>query len=193
MKGTITVQESAKLQELETIIDRGVKTFVEVGESLAVIRDLRLYRSDYPTFEEYCRERWGMSRAYCNRLIQSADVVKTLAPTGAIIKTERQARELARIPPEMREQIIHRATADNGTLTAKSIREASKKNDETELCIVESTVDEATIKKWRPSMAIEFFFQARNFMDKISTNDTDRVEALNRMIEYCQKRLTSNK
>lgn len=39
---------------VEQTIERGLNSFVEVGEALAKVRDLRLYRDEYGTFEELC-------------------------------------------------------------------------------------------------------------------------------------------
>ena len=43
-----------RLAELELVIERGLKTFVEVGAALLGIRDGRLYRETHATFEDYC-------------------------------------------------------------------------------------------------------------------------------------------
>lgn len=56
----LTTTESSKLCQLESTIEAGLKTFVEVGSALMEIRDSRLYRQEFGTFEDYCRERWGM-------------------------------------------------------------------------------------------------------------------------------------
>lgn len=65
----LTIQESTRLVELEEIIERGVTTFIKVGEALAEIRDKELYLVEYKTFEDYCREEWDMvaSRARLRR------------------------------------------------------------------------------------------------------------------------------
>ena len=52
----------------------------------------------YATFGDYCRERWGMSRSYAHRMIESAAVVEML-PMGNKPASERQARPLAKLPP----------------------------------------------------------------------------------------------
>ena len=52
----------ADLTVCEQIIERGLGTFVEVGQALVRIRNGRLYRADFPTFETYCESRWSMSR-----------------------------------------------------------------------------------------------------------------------------------
>ena len=53
--------EAEKLARHEQVIERGLATFVEVGEALSEIRDARLYRESHTTFEAYCRERWGFT------------------------------------------------------------------------------------------------------------------------------------
>ena len=51
LEETLSAAEAGRLQELETTIERGLQTFIEVGEALREIRDHRLYRGDHPTFE----------------------------------------------------------------------------------------------------------------------------------------------
>jgi hypothetical protein len=57
----LTPEESAALADHEAALDRHRRSFREAGEALRDIRDRRLYRETHPTFEAYCRERWGMS------------------------------------------------------------------------------------------------------------------------------------
>ena len=59
-----------------------------------------LYRATYSTFEDYCRERWGMSRIHAFRLIQAAEVKENLLPIGNILTSESQARPLTSLPSE---------------------------------------------------------------------------------------------
>jgi len=94
------------LPELERVIERGQQTFIEVGRALLEIRDRRLYRETYATFEAYCRERWGWNRRYANRQIDAARVVDAVGPTGPKPESEREARAmLDRLDPEEREQV----------------------------------------------------------------------------------------
>lgn len=126
MTSPITIEESKRFIQLEKIIERGRLTFVEVGDALLQIRDSKLYRSDYSTFEDYCRERWGWNRRYCNRLIEASSVIQKMGPIGPKVAAESQARELARVEPEKRAQVLETASS-NGDLTAKRIREAAAK------------------------------------------------------------------
>lgn len=119
--------ESVRLVELEKVISAGKKTFVSVGRALSEIRDSKLYRDDYDTFEAYCKGKWGWERRYAYNLIESASVVESLPHNvrhGTQIN-ERQARELARIEPEKRVEVLEEASS-NGDLTAKSIRIAAQ-------------------------------------------------------------------
>ena len=63
--------------------NKALKTFFKVaGDSLRAIREKRLYRRDYASFEIYCRERWNISRSRAHRLIEAATVIDNLLPMG---------------------------------------------------------------------------------------------------------------
>ena len=112
-----------RLAELEKVIHRGKKSFVEVGLALAEIRDMRLYKPEFKTFMDYCKEKWGWGKGYCNHVIRAAQVVGALPETATIVATEAQARELARAPKAARGVVLE-AAAVAGPLTARAIRQA---------------------------------------------------------------------
>src|SRR5262249_48960236 len=88
------------LAELEGVIERGLQTFVEVGEALREISERRLYRErGYGTFDEYCRERWGWSRFAGYQYIRAAEVAKNVESTQQSLSVT-QAFELSRLEPE---------------------------------------------------------------------------------------------
>jgi hypothetical protein len=121
---TITDDEAQRLTELERVVEAGMREFVAVGRALQEIRDSRLYRAEYPTFEAYCVEQWGLGKAYAHRMITAAHVVD-VSPIGDSVANEAQARELARVAPEQHEAIAAKAKADaGGALTAAGIRKA---------------------------------------------------------------------
>jgi hypothetical protein len=70
------------------------------SQALLTIRNERLYRADYSTFEEYCVKLWGMKRHYANRLIGAVGVIDNLGPIGPIPVTESQARSITRLEPK---------------------------------------------------------------------------------------------
>lgn len=120
----LTAPEKVSLVDCESVIERGVRTFVEVGTALAQIRDGRLYREDHGTFEEYCNARWSFTPQHAGRLMIAAEVVAQMEPIGSTPTNEAQARELASVPAEQRAE-VWRETVErtDGKPTAAAVRE----------------------------------------------------------------------
>lgn len=127
----LTEDEETALDRCETTIERGLKTFYAVGNALVEIRDERLYRKAYGTFEDYCQERWGMSKTHANRLIASADTIDNLTPIGVIPDNEAQIRPLTRLEPDQQREAWQRAveTAPNGKVTAAHVEQVVRDID----------------------------------------------------------------
>src|ERR1035438_803820 len=105
--GSLTQSDTDRLKELESVIERGRKTFIEVGYALAEIRDRRLYRQTHATFEAYCSEQWGWTRQRSYQLMNAATVVKLLpAGMSTRVDNEATARELAKLEPKEREKVL---------------------------------------------------------------------------------------
>lgn len=99
----LTTTQAEELQTHERVISEGLQTFYDVGAALMAIRDSRLYRANHRNFEDYCRERWNMTRMRASQLIGAAEVVanvnhglQPLPPPN----NERQARELSQLPAD---------------------------------------------------------------------------------------------
>jgi hypothetical protein len=129
----LNVVEQGELRKAEAIIEKGQQMFMDVGNALATIRDGKLYRETYKTFDAYCKERWKFDRTYAHRLITAAVTVENVAH-GQQITTERQARELAKVPKEKLGAVLERAIdkADGKKLTAATIKEAASELVETD-------------------------------------------------------------
>lgn len=117
------------LEDLEVVIERGLASFVEVGTALLQIRDERLYRQEYDTFETYCRTRWGFGRDRGEQLISAAEVVASLPTNVGIPRptNEAQARALKplrAVPERMAEAMTRAVEATGGKPTAEAIGEA---------------------------------------------------------------------
>ncbi len=121
------------LAHYESVIERGLQTFVDVGNALLAIRDNLLYRNrGYKSFDDYCRERWQFERHYANRLIASAKAVKNITDGAHGHQKlnisqidERKIRPLTRIKePERQREAWQRAveTAPNGKPTGEHIK-----------------------------------------------------------------------
>jgi hypothetical protein len=158
--------DQQRLSELENIIRTGLATFVEVGNALLEIRDSKLYRSSYSTFEEYCHNKWQISRPRAYQLIEAAEIVGNLStivdtqssnnesqvgssPIGADLplpKNEAQVRELAGLEPEQQREVWQEATqtAPEGKLTAGHIKQVREK-----IAAPSPLKDPKMVEQWR--------------------------------------------
>lgn len=95
-------------------------------QALIQIRDKKLYRP-YKTLREFCQKTFGWSERRTQQVLAAEKVVAALPDKKrTMVRTERQARELARVPEERRVEVLD-AASDNGEVTAKSIRTAATK------------------------------------------------------------------
>lgn len=119
----LTPAEIDDLARLESSIETGKRVFEVVGIALAEIRNRKLYRRDYGTFEVYCQERWGWSRFRSLQLIAACEVVQDL-PEGLQkeVPNERVARELGKLPPAKRVKRVKAAKASSEKLTSANVR-----------------------------------------------------------------------
>jgi hypothetical protein len=121
--------EADEFEERDTRVKRNANTFIEIGTDLLAIRDKRLYRATYATFEDYCRDRLGISKTHANRLVQSAEVLSNLTPIGVKPDLESQARPLSQLPAPQQRQAWQEAVANapNGKPTAKVVQDVVNK------------------------------------------------------------------
>jgi hypothetical protein len=128
-KFPLAEDERAMLNDYEGVIERGQAAFMEVGQALVAIRDRRLYRMTHPSFDLYCRERWGFTRQRAHQLTEAAEVIKLVSTSVDIIPAnEAQARELVPLikQPEQMVKVWSDAVGRSlhGHPTAKTVREA---------------------------------------------------------------------
>ena len=121
-------------EELEAIVSRGVRTFMEVGSALKVLHDRRAYlERGYGSFDDYCRALWSFSRQHGYRLIVAVETAAALSvangdtddPPLPPPANEAQVRALAPLKdrPVVLAEAWRRATetAPNGKITAQHV------------------------------------------------------------------------
>jgi len=123
----LNVVERGDFRKAEAIIEKNLATFVETGQALLDIREGRLYRESYKTFQSYCQERWGFGSRRAEQLIESADTAASLKGVTTVkLSNEGQARELAGLTEEVAkdilEQVAAEATAAGKPITAAAIK-----------------------------------------------------------------------
>ena len=114
------------LADLETVIERGLQSFIEVGNALIEIREHNLYKeAGYSSFDAYCQARWDFKRAHAYRLMDAAHVAEIVSPIGDI-SHESQARELAKLKDDdtIIETYRELKQEHGDKLTAQMIRKA---------------------------------------------------------------------
>lgn len=136
--------ERKQLENAEGLISQNLLTFTSAGSELATIRDNRLYREKHDNWGSYCKERWGFSKSYADRLIAAAKLAsEKLTPIGAGFNCEGELRKLVPLTNEQftraLEKAREKAKKKNLPLTATLIgaqvpkRRRKKNHDDEEL------------------------------------------------------------
>lgn len=128
---TITALTTAEIRELEQReqqIQRGIDTFFQVGLHLKEIRDKRLYRQEYGTFEEYCRKRWGFSRSNGYNLISAGEIARNVGIDPSAPVTKSHLEPLKLIKDETVQQKAWQEAQEAGAETADEVKNICKKH-----------------------------------------------------------------
>jgi hypothetical protein len=108
----LTTNERMEIETLEGIIAEEMGSFMAVGNALLTIRERKLFRDQFKSFNAYCTERWVMGRGYANSLIRGSQVAVNLlthdgrrgdqlyTPCEIQPTYERQVRPLVPLKPE---------------------------------------------------------------------------------------------
>lgn len=167
---SISLPESARLVELEEIIEKGVSTFIKVGEALAEIRDKKLYRVSHGTFEEYCKEEWQISRRSAYDLISTSSAAQNVQEVAQI--TREQARPLAKLkePAQQRAAIAVAVESANGTQPTTAQVESAVEQ-------VQAETQPERSRPFCPSNGMQYARLAIENLKKIQPNDNERNAA----------------
>ncbi len=195
--------DARPLAALEATIERGLATFIEVGQALMEIRERRLYRETHATFEDYCRERWGLKRPRAYELIEAAQTVGVLSEISDIGPPSREshAAELARLKaePEAVREVWAEANAETGGKpTASNIRRLvnrrlavdagvqerlerlpENERDDALALVSQPGIDKASAGRILDNLATRPAEQRREILEKASSPDSrERTDAL---------------
>lgn len=167
----LTHTEISRLETCEQIIEQGLNTFVEVGNALFEIRNNKLYRERFTTFEAYCKNRWQLKRQRAYELMDAAGVVNNLSEIsdksvlgniGVLPVKESHAAALSKVHDDIRNRVWNMAVEQQQELgkpiTAKNIQEIAMQlqhgkvpastNERTELIkIIREKVKKASVEQ----------------------------------------------
>jgi N6-adenosine-specific RNA methylase IME4 len=123
-------QKVERLAELESVIERHVRGFLEVGRALLEVRNDKLYLLSHSTFEAWVQMRFAISRRRAYELIAATEVDANLRGRGlkAVPSSEREARELAKFPADVQPVVWEKARelAGDDPPTGKEVRRAAR-------------------------------------------------------------------
>jgi hypothetical protein len=121
----LTKKEKQALTECEGVIEAGLHKFLEVGTALLKIRDGRLYRATHTTFDDYCRERWCITRGHAYSIMQAVEIAENVQSQDLPMPANTdQMLALRNVPPEEQAEVYREAieSAPGGNVTAAHIR-----------------------------------------------------------------------
>jgi hypothetical protein len=120
--------ETAKLEKLEQVVFTELEGAIRFADALATIRDERLYRAQFETFEVYCRVKWQMQARSVRRLIDQAKVLGVVSEPDEIGSawtvpaSPSVVRPLIGLPPEHQRQAWREAVATaTGKITTRHV------------------------------------------------------------------------
>lgn len=125
----LTAAERRELATLEKTIAKGVPVVWDTARALAAIREKRLYRGDFATFEDYCQEKWQFTAGRARQLIGAAGQVAALeaASVEVMPQSESQVRPLVKVPEAEKGKVWAKAVeaADGGQPTREQVAAAA--------------------------------------------------------------------
>jgi hypothetical protein len=127
----LSAQEHEDKHRCEVVIEENEKGFLEYMAAMHEICTKRLYRDEYPTFEQYCRKRWNITRARGYQLVNAYKTVQQMSTAVDIqgaLTSGNQVLELAKVPEKERLAVLKAAKkkAADGKMTSRHIREAAR-------------------------------------------------------------------
>ncbi len=115
-------ERAERLKQREAIVDRGLH---DAWAALAAIRDDGDYAETHGTFEDYCLDRWGLTRSRAYQLIDASNIAKNVSTNSRHPVSEFQIRPLRVLDREQQREAWDRAveTAPDGQPTAAHVKE----------------------------------------------------------------------
>lgn len=189
MNTALTKTEFASLTDCERVIDAGQKTFVEVGQALLKIRESRLYRSEFGTFEEYTESRWGWKASRARQLIDAATTAGNLksVTSGNTPISERVVRPLVRLDPDQQREAwkkaSEKAAKEDRPVTARDVGEMVVE-------IVPPQERKQRAEPFRmPDRGMSAARGAISLLEQILPGDGERTAAITMVRNWCNKNL----
>src|SRR6516164_5174287 len=93
----LTSWEKQRKLELEAVVEDGLGKFLQTGQALAEIRNRRLYRVEFVSFEAYVLSRFHLHRSAIDGLIRASQTAETLLESGITLPSDTNPTSLRAI------------------------------------------------------------------------------------------------
>jgi hypothetical protein len=113
-------EEQIRLDQLETVIEHSLQSFLVVGRCLLEVRDRKLYRQHYPNFQTYCIKRWGISER------RGLDLARSTAVAEHLLSGPAAPNGDSPLPPDLAENVMRPLSKLEPELQAECWRLASR-------------------------------------------------------------------
>jgi hypothetical protein len=126
----LTTVEQNRLESLEETIEKGMRSFIAVGMALGEIKEKRLYRAQYDSFDTYCMERWSFTASRGRQLMSAVEALASLPEELPQPDNAAQAHALSRVPEEDRAEVWNEVLSGDAPVTAAEIRSVAERRAE---------------------------------------------------------------
>jgi hypothetical protein len=119
--------ELSKLTQLEDVLATAQRWQVEAAKALVEIRDKKLYRAEYSSFEKYAQGRWSYEKTYLYFLCQWGETVENLSTIVETIPTRgSHARPLYGLSPKDQRRAWKSVLKETDEPTARDVEKVAK-------------------------------------------------------------------
>lgn len=112
----LSTADKKNLSRFEDTIKKGLDKakggWIDVATALARIQEGKLHRATHANFEDYCRQKWGISRQRAHQLIQAVGM-------STQVDSEKHARALLGLDPTEAETVLALAGAAGAISTVR--------------------------------------------------------------------------
>lgn len=156
--------EASRLTELEAVIQENIEGFFKVGHALKEIRESRLYRLKYATFEEYCQKRWDFSRMRASQRIRATETFEALKNINPALlpACEYQIRPLTKLPPQKQveawQAVIQTIDETGERLTSALVARVVRDRADTKRAAARKRIRESVAREERYTLAFRQAF-----------------------------------
>jgi hypothetical protein len=135
---------------LKDIVRQNIGATRKLWGALKAIKEEKLYRIEYDTWEQFCLGQHDLTPQHANFLIEAESLSSTLKPLVINKKSEEnlhflntaQVRELKKLPPQEQSMVIDRVS-EKGPVTTKAIKlHVAEKKSETKPASEEVVLDQ---------------------------------------------------